>query len=53
MANDVSMGSNHHSGGCRVLMCDGSVKFVSENIDMFVLKGAASKASGEVGGLDN
>lgn len=50
--NDVSMGSNH-TGGCQILLGDGSVKFVSENIDTLVLKGAASRASAEITTLEN
>ncbi len=47
---DVSMGSNH-KGGCQVVMADGSVKFVSENIDLNVLKGVASRNGNEVASL--
>jgi len=46
--NDVSMGSNH-SNGCNVAFADGSIRFLSENIDLnTVLKPLASRASGEV-----
>ncbi len=40
--NDISLGSNH-VGGTQALMGDGVVKFVSENISMAILLGAASR----------
>jgi len=43
---DVSLGSMH-PGGCHVLMCDGSASFVSETIELAVLKAMGSRASGE------
>lgn len=45
--HDVSLGSKH-PGGCHVLMCDGSASFVSETIELDLLKAKASRASGEV-----
>jgi prepilin-type N-terminal cleavage/methylation domain-containing protein/prepilin-type processing-associated H-X9-DG protein len=46
--NDISMGSNH-SNGCNVVFADGSVRFLSESIDLnTVLKPLASRAGGEV-----
>ena len=44
---DVSLGSKH-PGGCNVLMSDGSAGFVSDSIELAVLKSMASRASGEV-----
>lgn len=38
-------------GGCHFLMCDGSVQFISENIDPNVLKALASPDGGEVVGV--
>ncbi|TWT60594.1 DUF1559 domain-containing protein [Rubinisphaera italica] len=49
--NDVSMGSNH-KGGCQVVLADGSVKFVSENVDMNSLRATASRDSGEVNTIE-
>lgn len=39
-----------HTGGCQFLLCDGSVKFISENIDMVTYKALGSRAGGEVAG---
>jgi prepilin-type N-terminal cleavage/methylation domain-containing protein len=44
--NDVSFGSNHR-GGCFFAMCDGSVQFVNENIQLEILKALASRKSAE------
>lgn len=41
-ANDVSFGS-YHPGGTQFLLVDGSVRFVSEQIELVVLKAAASR----------
>ncbi|MEK6257271.1 MAG: DUF1559 domain-containing protein [Planctomycetota bacterium] len=49
--NDISLGSNH-TGGCHVLMADGAVKFVTENMSMDVLKGASSRDQAEAANLD-
>jgi prepilin-type N-terminal cleavage/methylation domain-containing protein/prepilin-type processing-associated H-X9-DG protein len=46
--NSISMGSNH-SGGCNVVLGDGSVRFLRESTDLNrVLKPMASRAGGEV-----
>ena len=36
-----------HPGGCQFLLCDGSVQFISQNIDMAVYKAMGSRAGGE------
>jgi prepilin-type N-terminal cleavage/methylation domain-containing protein/prepilin-type processing-associated H-X9-DG protein len=47
-------GTNHtpytsfHPGGVHFLLCDGSVRFVSENIDLNLLKAIGTRAGGEV-----
>ncbi|QDU31206.1 hypothetical protein ETAA8_63590 [Anatilimnocola aggregata] len=49
--NNISMGSNH-PGGCNIGMGDGSIRFLSETVDLNkVLLPLASRASGEV--IDN
>ncbi len=48
--NDISFGSNH-SGGCHFLLGDGSVRFVSESIDLNLYKALASVKSGEAAQL--
>ncbi len=45
--NDISFGSNH-TGGCHFTLADGSVRFVSENIDLGLYKALASRKSSEV-----
>jgi hypothetical protein len=43
----MSFGSAHH-GGCYFAICDGSVQFVREDVDLNgVLKPLASRKSGE------
>jgi len=37
-----------HPGGCNFLLCDGSVTFLSENIDMATYKGLGSRAGSEI-----
>lgn len=44
--NDMSFGSKH-TGGCHFAMCDGSVQFIKEDIELAVLKSLASRKSGE------
>ena len=45
--NDISFASNH-TGGCHFTLGDGSVRFVSENIDLSLYKALASRKSSEV-----
>ncbi len=40
--------SSYHVGGCHFLLCDGSVRFISENIDQGLLAGITTRAGGEV-----
>ncbi|MDB5346515.1 MAG: Prepilin-type N-terminal cleavage/methylation protein [Schlesneria sp.] len=42
-----SMRSNH-VGGAHALLCDGSVKFVSENVDMNAMRAFSTMAGGEL-----
>lgn len=47
-AREISFGS-YHVGGANILFADGSVKFVSENIDVVnIWRGLGSRAGGEV-----
>ena len=39
---------SRHTGGVHVLLCDGSTRFVSNNIDGLVWQGLATKSGGEV-----
>ena len=45
--NDASFGSEH-PGGCLFAIADGSVRFISETIDMALYRAAASRDGGEV-----
>ena len=36
-----------HTGGCHAVMCDGSVKFISENTDLQVIRRISDPADGE------
>jgi len=46
---DQYMGSrSRHPGGVMVLLCDGSVRFVSETVELAVWRAASSQAGGEV-----
>jgi prepilin-type N-terminal cleavage/methylation domain-containing protein len=47
LLNHSSLGSQH-GGGAFIGNADGSVRFVSENTDITVLRSAASRANGEV-----
>jgi len=40
--------SSHHEGGVHLLLCDGSVRFVSENIDLALWRGIGTRSGGEV-----
>ena len=37
-----------HTGGCNFLLCDGSVKFINQNINMTTYMALGSRAGGEV-----
>jgi prepilin-type processing-associated H-X9-DG protein len=40
--------SSFHPGGCFFLMCDGSVQFLSENIDLAAIRAMGSRNGAEV-----
>ncbi|HTN00777.1 MAG TPA: DUF1559 domain-containing protein [Planctomycetaceae bacterium] len=42
--------SSTHVGGAHALLCDGTVKFISENISYLVYQGLATRAGGETVG---
>ena len=43
---ELSFGS-YHPGGCNVVLCDGSTRFVSETIDITVWRAVGSRQGGE------
>ena len=42
--------SSRHTGGVNLALCDGSVRFVSENIDLALWRAVGSRSGGEVAG---
>jgi prepilin-type processing-associated H-X9-DG protein len=40
--------SSEHVGGCHFAMADGSVRFVSENVDSFTYRRVSALSDGEV-----
>lgn len=44
---DLKEPSSYHTGGVNVLLCDGSVRFVSENVDQGLWVGAGTISGGE------
>ncbi len=48
--NSVSFGSNH-TGGCQFAVCDGSVRFLSQSIDMPTYWALLTRALGEVASI--
>jgi prepilin-type N-terminal cleavage/methylation domain-containing protein len=42
--------SSNHTGGCQIVLCDGSVRFVSENIDNSVRYNISNRRDGNVVG---
>jgi len=40
--------SSYHTGGAQFVLGDGSVRFISENIDLGVYRGLATRRGGEV-----
>jgi prepilin-type N-terminal cleavage/methylation domain-containing protein len=45
--NNIGFGSEHPGGGCHFVMGDGSVHFLSENIEFKLLIALASRAAGD------
>jgi prepilin-type N-terminal cleavage/methylation domain-containing protein/prepilin-type processing-associated H-X9-DG protein len=44
----ITSARSHHTGGVNVALCDGSVRFVSETVDLFLWRAAAGRADGKV-----
>ncbi|ODA29281.1 DUF1559 domain-containing protein [Planctopirus hydrillae] len=47
-ATGWSTARSMHTGGVHILLCDGSARFVSENIDLQIWRGLATRAGSEV-----
>lgn len=52
MVMQVSAASRH-TGGVQCMMGDGSVRFVTSNIDLVIWRAVGSRATGEVATLEN
>lgn len=48
IANETASSRSRHAGGVHVLLCDGSVRFVSSNISLTIWRGIATIAGSEV-----
>ncbi len=51
-SNDGEYAGSYHPGGCHFALGDGSVRFVSQNINMTTYRALASRNGGEVIGGD-
>jgi prepilin-type processing-associated H-X9-DG protein len=40
--------SSFHDGGCHMMLADGSVRFVSQNVDLLTYRRLGSVADGQV-----
>ena len=49
-SSGLTAARSRHTGGVHVLMCDGSSRFISENIDYLLWQSLATRAGGEVMG---
>jgi prepilin-type N-terminal cleavage/methylation domain-containing protein len=44
----ITSARSNHTGGVGVALCDGSVRFVSDSVDLFLWRAAAGRADGRV-----
>jgi prepilin-type processing-associated H-X9-DG protein len=42
--------NSRHTGGVQTLLCDGSVRFISENVDLRTWRSLGSIGGGEING---
>lgn len=48
----ITASRSYHTGGVNILLCDGSVRFLRDAIDLTVYRSAWTRAVGEVTNLD-
>lgn len=46
----ITSARSNHTGGVQIALCDGSVRFASDSIDLAIWRGIATRAGGEVVG---
>ena len=46
--NGIFAARSEHTGGIQTVLCDGSVRFISDNIDLTLWRGLSTRAGGEV-----
>lgn len=49
-SSGLTAARSRHIGGVHILLCDGSTRFVSENINLDTWRGLATRAGGEIAG---
>lgn len=47
VANQIAVLRSHHTGGVQAALCDGSVQFVSENVDLYLFRAMSSAQGAE------
>jgi hypothetical protein len=48
--NGIFAARSEHTGGIQTVLCDGSVRFISDNIDLTLWRSLGTRAGGEVMG---
>ncbi|MBI1348684.1 DUF1559 domain-containing protein [bacterium] len=51
-SSKLTAARSYHTGGVTILLCDGSVRFISENIDLQAYRGLWTRSGGEIFNLE-